>query len=142
MFVNELRVEVKRKETQLDQILDGRQDVYDEPIRKYVTRSTEIEKQWDLLDANKISTHDFLNALTCVHNKTLSVNLCDVERIDDEVQEAGDITCLICGVHPRSVMMLPCNHFVVCNECNELLPGIHCAECNQPTTGFVVVVVT
>lgn len=143
-FADELRREIMRKDTQLEQLLDGREGVFDEPAKKYVVRAKKISELQGSLQAKRISAQQFLAAITCTHNRNLAVNLCDVDR-SEEVMEmadqagnaAGNI-CLICGIGRRTIAMLPCNHLALCDVCHSILPNINCPQCDAIVTGHVV----
>lgn len=96
-FADELRKEVKRKETQLQQLLDGRQGVFDEPARRYIERSAAITKQQARLQSKTIGVGEFLDVITCVHNKRLRANLFDTERVveQDAVVADSATSCLV-----------------------------------------------
>lgn len=136
-FVEDLRLEIKRKEVQLDHLISGRERVFDKPDKKYEDRSKAIKKLQSQLQTKVIDVTGFLNAVTNTHNKV--VNLCAVEELV-ECEQPADVTmlCMVCETNNRNVIMLPCNHLAMCNECFAVAPGIPCPFCDQAATGSII----
>lgn len=144
-FVQKLATEEHRKSVQFAQLQDGRVGVFDEPDKKYVVRTAAIEKAQQLLNSGRIDVPDFLAMVTNTSNRKLAVDMAsfhEVEIIDAE--EAADAAeypsqarnCIICNMRSRKVLLLPCNHMVLCTEC--FTPEMECPCCSLPTSGYNV----
>ena len=55
--------------------------------------------------------------------------------------EDHDHTCIICLDAPRSVVFLPCKHFVVCTACSKLVmaSGALCPICRELIADHAVI---
>ena len=42
-----------------------------------------------------------------------------------------DMSCLVCNEQRRCVLLLPCRHFILCNQCYDSLQKKECIMCRQ-----------
>jgi len=56
----------------------------------------------------------------------------DAKAAKDKLEDF--ITCTICAENPRSTLVLPCSHFVMCNSCAEEWKRLNgtCPTCRSP----------
>ncbi len=48
-----------------------------------------------------------------------------------------DMSCIVCNELRRSVLALPCKHFIVCETCFKSLPNKKCIMCRQEITDSI-----
>jgi hypothetical protein len=49
--------------------------------------------------------------------------------MEEEQKKPMDLSCVICLERPRDRILLPCNHFVLCQICSSQIQGV-CPVCN------------
>ncbi|XP_044734373.1 putative E3 ubiquitin-protein ligase UNKL [Chrysoperla carnea] len=54
----------------------------------------------------------------------------DLEEVDKALYFETATKCMVCEEHNRSVTLVPCNHYVLCNQCAPLQK--ECPYCNMP----------
>lgn len=144
-FVLALAKEENRKSVQFMQLIGGRTGVYDEPVAKYRNRSEAIKTAQRKLADNVVTVQEFLAIITNTQNRSMVVDLasfeCNSGLDDDEVDEetsvhSGDdaMLCVICSINRREVLLLPCNHFMICIGCFQ--PNIKCPQCCTITSSY------
>lgn len=106
--------------------------------KKNKRRNDLINDATDDLDADKITTMEFLNRMIYKDSSVITADmsnfvlppeyLSDNEQSDqeepeeqEENQQNQDMTCVVCKVSLPKVMFRPCNHFKCCKECSDLL---------------------
>lgn len=50
-----------------------------------------------------------------------------------------DYLCCICMTEPKNVILLPCNHFIVCKACFEKLESPQCPKCRADIQEYMLV---
>lgn len=144
-FVVQLATEEQRKAVQFKQLLQQRVGVFDEPDARYVRRTEAIVKVQHLLHTQKVTVSGFLTMLTNTNNSKLAVDLASFhEVVASDMEETADAeeyqtqqeTCVLCMAVKRQVMLLPCSHMVICNNCYNR--AMICPQCQTPSTGHIV----
>jgi hypothetical protein len=100
----------------------------------YQTKSVTISEHNQKASAAKMSSGQ-------VANNTVAVAVDDSKPSADEIsstQEDDEATmCVICLDAPRTHAIIPCGHYCLCSECNDMVTT--CPMCNGPKTNSVKV---
>jgi hypothetical protein len=48
--------------------------------------------------------------------------------------------CVLCKVHPRQSVFIPCRHFCLCSSCSSMLTSKSCLICNTKVTNVIDVI--
>jgi hypothetical protein len=52
-----------------------------------------------------------------------------IQPMEEEQKKPMDLSCVVCLERPRDRILLPCNHFVLCQICASQIQGV-CPVCN------------
>ena len=106
-----------------------------EPVYRYFFREDEdyFNEQLD----------NSFNEIRIEMRTTFYLNLVDLNNLDDEDEDEDeeilpptqnvfeDDNCLVCLENKPNIIFNPCNHFVICEKCDEKGKFINCVKCRE-----------
>ncbi|XP_055348975.1 uncharacterized protein LOC129595869 [Paramacrobiotus metropolitanus] len=104
-------------------------------------------RHWMYIGMRKIETnwtgHEGNNVSKISRMSSLSASQADIDGLDPEERDAR--VCVICQDNVRTIVCLPCRHFILCEDCSKLLangnvaPGKLCPMCRKPIRELIKV---
>lgn len=130
-----------RKSSDLRILLSGSKRLGTAPSKQYRLRSESIEGAGRMLRAGHFDVEMFLDEITLRDKEGIDLNWeIPEEMLDDESAcepscESANNICMACGIHPRTVVMLPCRDLTLCKLCLINTSTETCQKCGKSVDG-------
>lgn len=142
-FVKKIREEEFHKSRKFEMLVESGGAFGTTKKKKYnVERNDKIREASILLEKGKISSTLFLNRMVYKENQIIKTfdefeindddndDICNNSDATEEESNSAhaanpsqivDVVCSICLTNPSNILLLPCRHLKICNECQILL---------------------
>lgn len=163
-FLKCLRKEENIKSREFISIMEGSVNVYMKQRKLYENRDKYISQATYELEFGKITSTEFLRRMTYEGNKIIT----DMANYEDEGGDLSDdeylgeqmdtwendaalpldeSVCITCFINKKNILLQPCNHVKVCNECYDLLlknielkqEQLKCPYCRQVVSKAITI---
>lgn len=132
-FIEFLQSEELLKSTDYNIVFHGGVQVYPEQRKKFREKNETIFKYQTKFQNGEIGTTDFFNKMEELYDDSDDD---DEEEVDSD-DDLNEMLCVVCNLNEKSVVLEPCNHLKICENC--ITAATTCPFCNENVTGHKIV---
>lgn len=119
--------------------VDGHLSIYQPQKKKKQNRDEFIEKVLNNLENNTITLNDVKLIIFEETDSNIDAKNDDNNNDDNDDADNDLLICEICCINRKSILLVPCNHYKLCNDCYEKIKNkyvqlnvpILCPVCRQ-----------
>lgn len=111
-------------------------EMFERPKSKFQLRNQLIESMTIKFETDKITLTELLSQLSSICSKKTDLKIFEFENFTGEEEEdeennenesngqstsGNELNCAICFQNQRDTLLIPCNHFKICETCFEIV---------------------